>query len=98
MSMPRTNSLRTWFVFDDTAALHRLPAIEKGLQTARNFGGAMLLGLHSFPKLVEVYGEEGARNRSEEHTSELQSLMRISYAVFCLKKKNGTKYNITHET
>src|SRR3546814_7621255 len=28
-----------------------------------------------------------ARNRSEEHTSELQSLMRISYAVFCLKKK-----------
>src|SRR3546814_5293818 len=35
--------------------------------------------------------------RSEEHTSELQSLMRISYAVFCLKKKknkNNTKYTI----
>src|SRR3546814_3847906 len=32
-----------------------------------------------------------ARWRSEEHTSELQSLMRISYAVFCLKKKNYTK-------
>src|SRR3546814_4336071 len=30
--------------------------------------------------------------RSEEHTSELQSLMRISYAVFCLKKKNKHKY------
>src|SRR3546814_8063123 len=30
--------------------------------------------------------------RSEEHTSELQSLMRISYAVFCLKKKKQTKY------
>src|SRR3546814_3883306 len=30
-----------------------------------------------------------ARIRSEEHTSELQSLMRISYAVFCLKKKNN---------
>src|SRR3546814_1300988 len=29
--------------------------------------------------------------RSEEHTSELQSLMRISYAVFCLKKNNNTK-------
>src|SRR3546814_7162813 len=28
------------------------------------------------------------KNRTEEHTSELQSLMRISYAVFCLKKKN----------
>src|SRR3546814_7129736 len=31
-----------------------------------------------------------ARRRSEEHTSELQSLMRISYAVFCLKKKKNT--------
>src|SRR3546814_7070733 len=31
-------------------------------------------------------------NRSEEHTSELQSLMRISYAVFCLKKKNKPKH------
>src|SRR3546814_9122523 len=31
------------------------------------------------------------RTRSEEHTSELQSLMRISYAVFCLKKKNKKK-------
>src|SRR3546814_8648259 len=30
-------------------------------------------------------------HRSEEHTSELQSLMRISYAVFCLKKKKSTK-------
>src|SRR3546814_5236795 len=30
-------------------------------------------------------------SRSEEHTSELQSLMRISYAVFCLKKKNNNK-------
>src|SRR3546814_8833858 len=33
--------------------------------------------------------------RSEEHTSELQSLMRISYAVFCLKKKNNT-YSCTN--
>src|SRR3546814_1148801 len=31
--------------------------------------------------------------RSEEHTSELQSLMRISYAVFCLKKKKYKQYN-----
>src|SRR3546814_9829988 len=35
----------------------------------------------------------GAVVRSEEHTSELQSLMRISYAVFCLKKKNETNYH-----
>src|SRR3546814_1571134 len=33
-------------------------------------------------------------DRSEEHTSELQSLMRISYAVFCLKKKNETQQNL----
>src|SRR3546814_6447203 len=37
--------------------------------------------------------EDSGRSRSEEHTSELQSLMRISYAVFCLKKK--TKHS-TH--
>src|SRR3546814_1261195 len=37
-------------------------------------------------------GHEG--QRSEEHTSELQSLMRISYAVFCLKKKKTTTQNI----
>src|SRR3546814_3166282 len=35
-------------------------------------------------------------NRSEEHTSELQSLMRISYAVFCLKKKNKTHKYMKH--
>src|SRR3546814_9990452 len=37
--------------------------------------------------LVEVGTELFVGRRSEEHTSELQSLMRISYAVFCLKKK-----------
>src|SRR3546814_3575065 len=36
-------------------------------------------------------GTRAAGGRSEEHTSELQSLMRISYAVFCLKKKNRSK-------
>src|SRR3546814_6138637 len=41
-----------------------------------------------------VQGMKSTYKRSEEHTSELQSLMRISYAVFCLKKK--TTDNITH--
>src|SRR3546814_9204419 len=41
--------------------------------------------------VARAYAESGAR--SEEHTSELQSLMRISYAVFCLKKKTNTKYH-----
>src|SRR3546814_3949981 len=35
-----------------------------------------------------VHDQHDGKVRSEEHTSELQSLMRISYAVFCLKKKN----------
>src|SRR3546814_2607987 len=65
----------------------------------------MLLGLRrkDFAKLKPVYKHKAvnsflaalestvmARKRSEEHTSELQSLMRISYAVFCLKKKNNS--------
>src|SRR3546814_1121916 len=39
-------------------------------------------------------GRPPTPRRSEEHTSELQSLMRISYAVFCLKKKNNTNSEI----
>src|SRR3546814_6330951 len=43
-------------------------------------------------------GRTGGRGeRSEEHTSELQSLMRISYAVFCLKKKKHKKKNSKQE-
>src|SRR3546814_2560646 len=45
------------------------------------------------PKEVMIApGHAVIRLRSEEHTSELQSLMRISYAVFCLKKKKMTNY------
>src|SRR3546814_10275852 len=44
--------------------------------------------------LNRILAETQVAGRSEEHTSELQSLMRISYAVFCLKKKlNKTSYN-----
>src|SRR3546814_3038302 len=54
-------------------------------------------GLYVIGEAVDVTGWLGGYNfqwawasgRSEEHTSELQSLMRISYAVFCLKKKNN---------
>src|SRR3546814_2548006 len=44
---------------------------------------------------VELFAENlgRSRGRSEEHTSELQSLMRISYAVFCLKKKITPNHN-----
>src|SRR3546814_6068556 len=47
--------------------------------------------------IAEVGHKLRERNgRSEEHTSELQSLMRISYAVFCLKKKKKTKKPKSH--
>src|SRR3546814_8923958 len=39
-------------------------------------------------------GDPEAALRSEEHTSELQSLMRISYDVFCLKKKTNTRHRL----
>src|SRR3546814_1318123 len=45
----------------------------------------------------ERYGGIPQPDRSEEHTSELQSLMRISYAVFCLKKKNHQTLNCKSE-
>src|SRR3546814_9253887 len=63
-----------------------------GLQA---IGGNMLVETQaSGAPLVGGAGEE----RSEEHTSELQSLMRISYAVFCLKKKKKyTKRNSTQQ-
>src|SRR3546814_10284889 len=46
------------------------------------------LGCWPSSALLPLRGWHYVNRRSEEHTSELQSLMRISYAVFCLKKKN----------
>src|SRR3546814_2209701 len=48
--------------------------------------------LATYEKAIQTAFQEV---RSEEHTSELQSLMRISYAVFCLKKKNKTYSHLT---
>src|SRR3546814_10180847 len=44
----------------------------------------------TFDQIAKEQARRHAIERSEEHTSELQSLMRISYAVFCLKKKQNT--------
>src|SRR3546814_6667090 len=51
------------------------------------------MGKQPFSRLREKVPEGRMRERSEEHTSELQSLMRISYAVFCLKKKKNIQAN-----
>src|SRR3546814_7930674 len=50
-------------------------------ETPNAFGGVLMQSLHLISLLLQY--------RSEEQTSELQSLMRISYAVFCLKKKKN---------
>ena len=64
MTLERTRELRIWFFIDEMGALHRLPALEKGLQTARNYGGAIVTGIHAYAKLKEVYGENMAMTLS----------------------------------
>jgi type IV conjugative transfer system coupling protein TraD len=64
MTLERTSDLRLWFLFDELGALHRLPAIEKGLQTVRNYGGAIVAGVHAYAKLKETYGENMAMTLS----------------------------------
>src|SRR3546814_9207707 len=68
--------------------------VESGHAPGRDGIGELAYGLTGQRDLL-LFGRQLLR--SEEHTSELQSLMRISYAVFCLKKKNKTK-NKTKET
>src|SRR3546814_10099059 len=61
-------------------------------RSAQRAGGA----LRGAAVGVRAHRRSLDRRRSEEHTSELQSLMRISYAVFCLKKTILTTYNSTN--
>src|SRR3546814_4592798 len=61
-----------------------LPLFLRALREA-DLGGDERAGIGGERAVAEIVG------RSEEHTSELQSLMRISYAVFCLKKNKNTK-------
>src|SRR3546814_10268140 len=61
-------------------------ALPEIVDCAGRFGETSLFGAP-----IPICGMAGDQQRSEEHTSELQSLMRISYAVFCLKKKKRYK-------
>src|SRR3546814_3575800 len=62
-------------------------ALGLGIADAGEAGEEQSLGVHMDERDVVMVAEEADDLRSEEHTSELQSLMRISYAVFCLQKK-----------
>src|SRR3546814_1373217 len=96
----------------DAGPLRTNPGLRDGNSPDRGLRGRRLKGLvvlQNFKtgqaewKGGPVYDPETGKGaaketlRSEEHTSELQSLMRISYAVFCLKKKNKNKTNIQHK-
>src|SRR3546814_4481026 len=59
----------------------------------RHDAAGLAAAADSFRALIDLALARGGSYRSEEHTSELQSLMRISYAVFCLKKKKNTNEN-----
>src|SRR3546814_10875566 len=77
------------------ARLFRLAlGLVEAAQAIEFFSAARLPGA-PYPHDVVVGGRAGLSDRSEEHTSELQSLMRISYAVFCLKKKKNTNTTTT---
>src|SRR3546814_5007663 len=73
-------------ILDQRVADIEIVAAEQRVAGHRIFGMAVVIHLH------------GQARRSEEHTSELQSLMRISYAVFCLKKKKIIRTEITNIT
>src|SRR3546814_10259026 len=81
----------------------RAPAIADRLRTltigcARRIANG---GCHESPGLSRSWPEKPRRTpqaRSEEHTSELQSLMRISYAVFCLKQNTDTYMTTSNQT
>src|SRR3546814_938101 len=68
------------------ARYHRAPGLRVHPQRGRVRNRVVLGGHHAKLHHPAVHG---VVQRSEEHTSELQSLMRISYAVFCLKKKHN---------
>src|SRR3546814_2872492 len=72
-------------------AFARLDAVDYGISAAQhtNRGLATTSAVLSYVGKSMTMLRDGVIKRSEEHTSELQSLMRNSYAVFCLKKKNN---------
>src|SRR3546814_3565714 len=90
-----TNYDHVAFTFTGAGAVPATVQIYTGFpQTGDSFAriGAAGAGLTSVTVSALASGAITA-TRSEEHTSELQSLMRISYAVFCLKKKTHNKHN-----
>src|SRR3546814_6644998 len=87
LAFPRLN-LWSWYVYVIGGLFTLATLIAGGVDTGWTFYTPYSTLYSNSYVMLAVCGV-----RSEEHTSELQSLMRISYAVFCLKKK---KHNTTH--
>src|SRR3546814_6475784 len=95
------SSTRTYTLFPYTTLFRSMQTHVGGVVVAPRLGcpiqGEMFYAGHEcvirsqVVALIAVHHRLG--NRSEEHTSELQSLIRISYAVFCLKKKKKKQLN-----
>src|SRR3546814_9930755 len=89
-------AMRRIAIIPVVAILGALPAFAQQGDMMQGGQGEMM-GQREMPNLKELAPERAVqavkycKGRSEEHTSELQSLMRISYAVFCLKKKKKKK-------
>src|SRR3546814_18332484 len=83
---PRSTRTDTLFPYTTLFRSPRLARLDAPGQEAAEIGIALQGRRQHREGAVRL--DLGRRHRSEEHTSELQSLMRISYAVFCLKKTN----------
>src|SRR3546814_6391446 len=94
--LPYTTRCRSedWFVWDSTPILGEDGKIHVFFSRWPDEFGNWLS--HSEIAHAVADKPEGPYTRSEEHTSELQSLMRISYAVFCLKKQHNSRYVLAH--
>src|SRR3546814_3506408 len=102
MTRPPPRSTRTDTLFPYTTLFRSVEPVTQRhiVEPVGRVEAADPIGVHHRAVRVgqELFGEEAARLlRSEEHTSELQSLMRISYAVFCLKKKKNQIHIYTHQ-
>src|SRR3546814_5047768 len=108
MIRPPPRSTRTDTLFPYTPLFRSRPGLAGAVQPQRQGidaragpGDPVLPGLAGGDRLAHLCLDTVQRvvrmpeARSEEHTSELQSLMRISYAVFCLKKKKTKKHEYT---
>src|SRR3546814_5163161 len=94
----------TWIQSHPASSMARISSPRRA-KSAERMEGAILTGLCITKALAtgrqlrnSRKSKSGDPDRSEEHTSELQSLMRISYAVFCLKKKKNINKTYDHRS